>query len=208
MAALQFTAYLNRTREMPILHGANVSLQIKHDVRNYGCGQTPVCKEANRLVDSGVVVVSAAGNRGFHTVVTDKALADSYAWCSIMDPGNAEKVITVGSTHRVSPHTFGVSYFSSRGPTADGRRKPDLVAPGEKIWAAAPGSKLAADTGTSMSAPHVSGAAAMLMARHPEMQGKPGWIKSVLLATATDLGRRTEFQGAGLVDVLRALESI
>ncbi|TNF22238.1 MAG: hypothetical protein EP318_04380 [Rhodobacteraceae bacterium] len=208
MAALQFIAYLNRTREMPVIHGANVSLQIKHDVRNYGCGQTPVCKEANRLVDSGVCVVAAAGNRGFHTVVTDKALVDDYAWCSVMDPGNAEKVITVGSTHRVSPHTFGVSYFSSRGPTADGRPKPDLVAPGEKILAPAPARKMAEDTGTSMSAPHVSGAAAMLMARYPEMKGQPGWVKRVLCDTASDLGRRAEFQGAGLVDVLRALESI
>lgn len=208
MAALQFIAYLNRTREMPVIHGANVSLQIKHDVRNYGCGQTPVCKEANRLVDAGVCVVAAAGNRGFHTVVTDKALVDSYAWCSVMDPGNADKVITVGSTHRVSPHTFGVSYFSSRGPTADGRPKPDLVAPGEKILAPAPTRKMAEDTGTSMSAPHVSGAAAMLMARYPEMRGQPGWVKKVLCDTASDLGRRPEFQGAGLVDVLRALESI
>ena len=52
---------------------------------------------------------------------------------SITDPGNADGVITVGATHRFWPHTYGVSFFSSRGPTGDGRLKPDLVAPGEKI---------------------------------------------------------------------------
>ena len=56
------------------------------------------------------------------------------AWTlTINDPGNAELAITVGSTHRDMPHVYGVSYFSSKGPTGDGRLKPDLVAPGEKI---------------------------------------------------------------------------
>jgi len=41
--------------------------------------------------------------------------------------------IAVGSVHKANPHTYGVSFFSSRGPTADGRRKPDLVAPGERV---------------------------------------------------------------------------
>ena len=52
---------------------------------------------------------------------------------TINDPGNADSAITVGSTHREMPHVYGVSYFSSKGPTGDGRLKPDLVAPGEKI---------------------------------------------------------------------------
>jgi subtilisin family serine protease len=101
-----------------------------------------------------------------------------------------------------------VSYFSSRGPTADGRLKPDLVAPGEKILSALPGNRIGEKDGTSMAAPHVSGAAAILMARNPELIGKPRRIKQILCQTATDLGRERSFQGAGLVDVLRALQSI
>ena len=57
---------------------------------------------------------------------------------TINDPGNADLAITVGSTHRDMPHVYGVSYFSSKGPTGDGRLKPDLVAPGEKIISCAP----------------------------------------------------------------------
>jgi serine protease AprX len=59
-----------------------------------------------------------------------------------------------------------------------------------------------------MAAPHVAGAAAMLMARYPELIGRPLRIKEILLATTTDLQREASFQGAGLVDVLRALQSV
>jgi subtilisin family serine protease len=59
-----------------------------------------------------------------------------------------------------------------------------------------------------MAAPHVSGAAAILMARYPELIGRPLRIKEILMATATDLKREHYFQGAGLLDVLRALQSV
>jgi serine protease AprX len=62
--------------------------------------------------------------------------------------------------------------------------------------------------GTSMAAPHVSGAAALLMARHRELLGNPQRIKEILCRTATDLGREKYFQGSGMVDVLRALQSV
>ena len=127
---------------------------------------------------------------------------------SITDPGNADGVITVGSTHRDFPHTFGVSYFSSRGPTGDGRSKPDIVAPGEKIEAPVPGKNMKRMDGTSMAAPHVSGAAALLIARHRELVGEPQRVKQILCKTATDLGREKYFQGSGMIDVLRALQSV
>jgi len=61
---------------------------------------------------------------------------------------------------------------------------------------------------TNMSAPHVSGAAALLLARHRELIGQPRRVKDILCKTATDLGREPRFQGAGMVDVLRALQSL
>ncbi len=61
--------------------------------------------------------------------------------------------------------------------------------------------------GTSMAAAHVSGCAALLLARHRELIGKPDEVKRILMSTATDLGRDRNFQGAGLVDALRAIQS-
>lgn len=209
IAALQFIRFLNARAGNIKVHGVNLSLSIDHDVANYACGNTPICEECDQLAANGTVVVAAAGNRGY----LDRSGGASgglgcYNAISITDPGNAEGAITVGATHRYKPHVYGPSYFSSRGPTGDGRLKPDLVAPGEKIKAPVGLDDDAYKDGTSMAAPHVSGAAAILMARHMELIGKPAKIKQILCETATDLGRERYFQGAGMLDVLRALQSV
>lgn len=208
IAALQYIRYVNERHSYVTIHGANLSLSIPHNVRNFACGRTPVCNECERLVESGVVVVAAAGNRGYQSFETKEGVFENYAAFSITDPGNAEEVITVGATHGNWPHTYGVSFFSSRGPTGDGRMKPDLVAPGERVKAPMPGGVYGAESGTSMAAPHVSGAAAMLMARYAELIGNPRRIKRLLCDSATDLGRERSFQGHGMLDVLRAFQSI
>jgi hypothetical protein len=211
IAALQYIRHLNERLGFRRIHGANLSLQMQHNVRNWACGQTPVCIECENLINSGVVVVAAAGNHGYQRLQTETGLYDGYVPLSITDPGNADGVITVGATHRFWPHTYGVSFFSSRGPTGDGRIKPDLVAPGERITSCL---KLVNEReprsgemdGTSMAAPHVSGAAAMLLARYTELQGRPRVVKEVLCSTATDLGRERSFQGHGMLDILRAFQ--
>lgn len=208
LTAIDYVSWINRDPERPMIHGVNVSLATPHVVDQHACGRTPVCESCNRLVASGTVVVAAAGNAGFDNKQKLATRGTGYRGTSITDPGNAEDVITVGATHRNDPHTYGVSYFSSRGPTGDGRMKPDLVAPGEKIRSACPGGKMLIMDGTSMAAPHVSGVCALLMARHREFIGHPRRIKDVLVRTATDIGRERSFQGAGLVDALRALQSI
>ena len=208
IAALQFIAYLNRRADTQLVQGANLSIETPHNVDNYACGSTPVCEQCNRLWASGVVLVAAAGNRGHqHYQMASGEQLGGYHAISITDPGNADGVITVGSTH-AQAHRFGVSYFSSRGPTGDGRRKPDLVAPGEQIEGPVPGGGESCANGTSFAAPHVSGAAALLMSRFGELRSHPDRIRQILCRTATDLGREPYFQGAGMVDVLRALQSI
>jgi subtilisin family serine protease len=209
IAALQYIRYVNERHSYITIHGANLSLSIPHNVRNFACGRTPVCNECERLVESGVVVVAAAGNRGFQKFETkDGGVFESYAAFSITDPGNGDGVITVGSTHGNWPHTYGVSFFSSRGPTGDGRLKPDLVAPGERVQSTLPDGEWGPESGTSMATPHVSGAAAMLLARYEELIGQPRRVKRILCESATDLGRERSFQGHGMLDVLRAFQSI
>jgi serine protease AprX len=222
IAALYYIRQVNASsgRVMRI-HGVNISIGHEFDPKWYACGHTPVCEEVDKLVRSGVVVVVAAGNTGYGTLDARVRDTDVGLQMTINDPGNAARAITVGSTHRQQPHRYGVSYFSSKGPTGDGRIKPDLLAPGERILSCATGANLAGaggaqqpgcavyveDTGTSMAAPHVSGAIAAFLSVYSEFIGQPERIKDVFMSTATSLGREQYFQGAGLVDLLRALQA-
>jgi serine protease AprX len=208
LSALQFIRHLNANEERPVIHGVNLSFSVRHEVDKYAAGRTPVCDEANRLVKNGIVVVAAAGNEGRGGYWVKQRIVEGYRSASIADPGNAAEVITVGATYRNRPHEYGVSYFSSRGPTGDGRMKPDLVAPGEKIVSPVPHGGLKAMDGTSQAAPHVSGAAALLLTRHPEFMGEPERVKQILCEHCTDLGRERSFQGAGMLDVHRAIGSV
>jgi subtilisin family serine protease len=171
-----------------------------------------------------VVVVVSAGNSGAGGTIEGTS-TDVYGQLStITDPGNAACAITVGSVHRYRPHTYGVTFNSSKGPTLDGRSKPDLVAPGECITSAATGQMIAGvqplapakgdppsvaryreDSGTSMSAAHVSGAIAAFLSARNEYVGQPQLVKKLLLDTAIGLGRHEFYQGAGLIDVMGAL---
>lgn len=225
MAALAYVRQVNAAAgKLPRIHGVNISLGYDFLADWFGCGQSPLCLEVNRLVLSGVVVVVAAGNSGYVTLNASQSDVTRFsAAITINDPGNAEKAITVGSTHRDAPHTNGISFFSSRGPTGDGRPKPDLVAPGERIMSAAGGQRLKdiqraqfpdysdaayiEDSGTSMAAPHVSGAIAAFLSVQREYVGKPDEIKRIFMSSATSLDRTRDFQGAGLVDLMRALQT-
>ena len=201
------------------IHGVNMSLGYNFEPEWFACGQSPLCVEVDRLVKSGVVVVVAAGNTGYGTLKSNIGATSAGLSLTINDPGNADLAITVGSTHRDMPHVYGVSYFSSKGPTGDGRLKPDLVAPGEKIISCATGAlkrdgakgkacDYVETSGTSMAAPHVSGVIAAFLSVRREFIGKAERVKDIFLASATDLRRDRYFQGAGLVDLMRAIQSI
>ncbi len=200
-------------------HGVNLSLSLGADVTSDACGWSLVCRLCDELVRNGVIVVVSAGNTGFEDRTEHQRIStgQDFRTVSITDPANTDRVISVGSTHAQRPLEYGVSYFSARGPTADGRPKPDLLAPGEEISAPF-GYKREDDdstpdtfvrmSGTSQAAAHVSGCAALLIARHRELIGKPLEVKRILKESATDLGRDPNFQGAGLVDALRAVQHV
>jgi subtilisin family serine protease len=212
---------INDNPKLMRVHGVNLSVGYPFDPEMFACGQSPLCATVNRLVQEGVVVVTAAGNTGYGSAASSVGTAQIGLSNTINDPGNADLAITVGSTHREAPFTYGVSYFSSKGPTADGRLKPDLVAPGERITSCAAGKKLQEakvtkagtacyvdDTGTSMAAPHVSGAVAAFLSIRREFIGRPLDVKRIFLESATPLGRERYFEGHGLVDLMRAIQSV
>ncbi|WP_245436602.1 S8 family peptidase [Methylobacterium sp. V23] len=239
IAALDYVQQLNGNGRRIRVHGINMSVGYDFEPAWFACGQSPLCVEVDRMVRSGVVVVVAGGNTGYAVQNTlARGPVASGLDLTINDPGNAELAITVGSTHRESPHIYGVSYFSSKGPTGDGRLKPDLVAPGEKIISCAstqavreegtgegsgevtaestpsrggkpkPRALYKEDSGTSMAAPHVSGSIAAFLSIRSEFIGRPDEVKRIFLSTATDLGRAVYFQGKGLIDLMRAIQSV
>jgi subtilisin family serine protease len=212
--ALDHIYELNRNSASLVVHGVNLSLGGPLDPEAFGCGDTPICKQLRKLWRQGVVVVLAAGNEGYLELQQGDQTVGINTDLSIGDPANLEESIAVGSIHKSKPHLYGVSYFSSRGPTADGRGKPDLVAPGERILSCRAGANpkkktrenlYVAMSGTSMAAPHVSGVVACFLSARKEFIGYPDRVKDILLAACTDLKRERMHQGAGMPNLVKML---
>ena len=213
--ALDTVAGLNEKAGSLVVQGVNLSLGGGFDPSVFGCGHTPLCQELRRLWRQGVLVVLAAGNEGYAVLKSEDGDIQSNIDLSIGDPANLDEAIAVGSVHKTNPHTYGISYFSSRGPTADGRKKPDVVAPGEKIVSARHDWKdkktptvddlYVEQSGTSMAAPHVSGLLAAFLSLRREFIGYPDRAKSLLLNGCVDLGRDPYMQGAGLPNLIKML---
>jgi serine protease AprX len=151
-----------------------------------------LCDEA--VLQAGVVMCIAAGNAGPRHQ-------------TIGPPGCARYVITVGAIDDDDQ----VARFSSRGPTADGRVKPDIVFPGVGIVAPrAAGTSLGAvieegyvaSDGTSMATPHASGVAALMLQANPELTAEQ--VKTEMLAGGVDIGALPNEQGIGRGDAHRA----
>jgi subtilisin family serine protease len=218
--ALDRIAEINERAGQLVIHGVNLSLGGNFDPSVFGTGHTPLCQELRQLWRQGVLVCLAAGNEGYALLRAQAGYIQANMDITIGDPANLDEAIAVGSVHKTNPHTYGISYFSSRGPTADGRRKPDLVAPGERIVSARhdwqdqrpPASKLSRlddlyveMSGTSMASPHVSGILAAFLSLRREFIGYPDQVKKILLDSCVDLGRDRYMQGAGLPNLIKML---
>ncbi|MEX0932981.1 MAG: S8 family serine peptidase [Candidatus Pacearchaeota archaeon] len=144
-------------------------------------GTDSISQAVDEAVRSGVVVSIAAGNSG----------PDAE---TISTPACSKEGIAVGAVDGDD----NVPNFSSRGPTSDGRVKPDLVAPGISITSTWKDNSFRTFSGTSASAPHVSGVIALLLEVDPSLNPKD--IKNILKSNAFDLGLDENTQGAGRVD--------
>ncbi|TWU09728.1 S8 family peptidase [Allorhodopirellula heiligendammensis] len=190
------------------VHGVNLSLGGPFDATVYGCGYSPICKELRDLWRQGTLVCVAAGNEGQIQVSTQDGPFDLNTSLSIGDPANFEDCIAVGSVNTDNPYLHGISHFSSRGPTTDGRIKPDVVAPGERVRSCSSdfnGSLYRELSGTSTACPHVSGMLAAFLSVRREFIGRPDEVKRILLDNCNDLGRDKRHQGHGIPNLLKML---
>jgi subtilisin family serine protease len=163
------------------------------DVANLSLGgpggpDSPLSLAVNEAVKTGMSVVVSAGNSGPN-------------YNTVGSPAAAAQAITVGASSK----TDSLASLSSRGPVAGSIIKPDLVAPGVSINSSFKNYGYGVYSGTSMSAPHVAGAVALLKQLHPTWT--PAQLKAAVANSARDLSLNPFAQGSGRLQVAEAASS-
>lgn len=164
-----------------------------------GCadGTDAMAEAVDRAVDAGITVFVAAGNAGPGA-------------CSIGTPASSAKAITVGAAYDPGEGGWLAAEFSGRGPTKDGRIKPDIMTPGYNINAAKANSRQAyvAQSGTSMATPFAAGIAALMLSAQRDLG--PDQLKTLLYEPTNfrdfgPAGHDPEF-GRGILKVYSVIE--
>ncbi|NQV30807.1 MAG: S8 family serine peptidase [Candidatus Marinimicrobia bacterium] len=153
-------------------------------------GETAVTTQGVDIaVGLGMVCVTAAGNEG------------NVPWHYIITPADADSVISVGAVDESNI----IAGFSSHGPTADGRIKPEVLARGVSTFAAGTSSPTAfiSASGTSLSTPLVAGAVALILEARPLWT--PMMVREALMMTADGSTTPDNTRGFGLIDVMAAI---
>ena len=144
---------------------------------------------ADIAVSKGVVVVNSAGNEG------------NKSWRYMIAPADGFNVIAAGAVYS----TGDLVSFSSRGPTYDGRTKPDVLAMGSSVHSVQP-STLAdygEAGGTSLSSPLVAGVAALVLQAHPYL--RPSQVRDALRNTASQASAPDNDYGWGIINAYEAI---
>jgi len=140
----------------------------------------------NTAIENGMVVVTAVGNSGTGGIVV---------------PADSENVIACGAVDS----NGNIASFSSQGPTADGRIKPEVCALGVSTYCAGVNSTSAYryENGSSLATPLVAGAAACVLQAHPDWT--PQQVREALMMTASDPENPDNQYGWGIIDVIEAI---
>ncbi len=151
---------------------------------------TFITRGANTAASKGILVLSSAGNER------------SKPWIRIVAPSDGTGVIGVGA---LNPD-LTIAGFSSAGYSADGRVKPDVVAPGVNITLQIMPGQLHSGSGTSFSCPVIAGLAASLMQAVPA--ASPREMTEAILRSSDRYSRPDSLYGYGIPDFVRALEML
>lgn len=155
-------------------------------------GKTTICAKAVELAfQRGVLTFTAAGNEG------------NTSWRYVDTPADGLHIIAVGAVDANN----NVAGFSSRGPTYDGRIKPDLVAQGVDVYGAAVVdgfSSYGYNSGTSAATPIASGIGALLLSAFPYLTNVQA--RNILLETADNYTTPNNDRGYGLISAEKAIE--
>lgn len=150
-------------------------------------GKTTIsARAASRAAKLGMLCVSAMGNSG------------TTGYPFLNTPADADSILAVGALDVNDT----IAAFSSRGPSSDGRIKPDVVAPGVKVWTMNNADVQTESGGTSLATPLVTGACALIMQAHPWANAQQ--VRSAVLASATQHSTPDNAYGYGRIDAYSA----
>ncbi len=153
-------------------------------------GKTSIVAKAVKLAfHKGVVTITAAGNEG------------NTSWFYIDTPADEDSILAIGAVDPLN----NVASFSSRGPTYDGRIKPEVVALGVDVYGAASGTVdgYVSASGTSLSTPIVCGVAGLLLSAYPYLTNRQ--VRDIFLETSDNASSPDNFRGYGLVSARNVL---
>jgi len=156
-------------------------------------GETaPITICADQAAANGIVVVNAAGNSG------------ASAWKYILAPADGDSVITAGAIDSLGNR----AYFSSQGPTYDGRIKPTIMAHGQATYVADPASETdyLRGNGTSFACPLAAGALALVLEKNPTWTARE--VLDAIKATGTRASDPDTLYGWGILQALDASDYV
>lgn len=165
-------------------------ITFNHPYSDFDGRTAPLSRAAETAVSRGMMMVVAAGNDGYLDTP------------SIYTPADAESVLTVGAVSDEG----GRAFFSSWGPTADGRIKPDVMALGESSSVVLPDGNLLQLDGTSFASPIMAGAVACVMQMHPRWS--PARICDSLRTWGDNALTPDNENGYGIPDISRAMLAV
>ncbi|MHA1726815.1 MAG: S8 family serine peptidase [Promethearchaeota archaeon] len=152
-------------------------------------GNDALSLACNKLVKKGITIICPSGNFGpeYHTIGS---------------PAAAKWVITVGALTKKNT----ITYYSGRGPTLDGRIKPDFCVTGSKISIPLTRQKFISFSGTSAAAAVATGMVAILKEINKKL--RPKQIKKILIKSCKDLGYEKTSQGSGITNLERVFNAL
>lgn len=149
---------------------------------------TVVAKAAKKAFSKGVVTVTSAGNEG------------NSSWYYITSPGDEQNILTVGAVSSAN----SIAGFSSRGPTPDGRIKPEVTSMGVSVFGArATVNDYQFLSGTSSAAPIIAGITGLLLDVYPHLTNRQ--VRKIMIESGDNVDTPDNDYGYGLVSALRAV---
>ncbi len=159
-----------------------------HSYRDMNGITTRISQAADMAFSRGMLVIASAGNEG------------TQAWHYISAPADAINIIAVGATSTAG----NIAPFSSRGPSVDGRIKPNIAASGWGTVVADPDGTFSFGSGTSYAAPLVAGLSASLWQAYPQATNKQ--IKAAIEESSSQYNSPDSIMGYGIPNFRKALD--